>query len=118
MAFDIDDENGEFEVKLIDDEGNEKGVKKYLIYFCYEWMDMESCIQFYTEVDAEFEYTHSELVSMIIHENDGIAEMADGSVVNLMQFVQSYVYPQESDFDPEKQDEDDNKEKPLKLVIR
>lgn len=112
MSFDITETEDGFDINM--DDETEQGVNKYLVYFCYEWMEMDSCIQFYIEVDEEYEYTEKDLVTMIINDNDGVAQMGDGSIVNLMQFVQSYVYLQEPDFDYEKQDEE---KKPVKLVI-
>ena len=75
-----------------------ENVQKYVIYLCFEWMEMESCIQFYIETDKNWEWSNAEIVMYLIHQYEGIAEQEDGTVINLMQFKQSYVYLQDRDY--------------------
>lgn len=71
---------------------------KYIVYFCYEWNDMDSCIKLYVEVDKRQKYTNTDLMMYVVDQFNGIAELEDGSLYNLMAFKQAYVIEQDPDF--------------------
>jgi hypothetical protein len=53
--------------------------------------DLDSCIEFEITVDGEVE-DKAHIVQELIYAWDGIVEMEDGSIVNLKEFKQAFVF--------------------------
>ena len=64
----------------------------YSIYFCYEWMDMDSCIEYLVEYPELLgEEDHGMLIEDVILSHGSFVVAEDGAVINLSQFKQAWV---------------------------
>jgi len=64
---------------------------EYKIHLCFVFGDLDSCIEFEITVDGEVK-DKAQLVEELIYAWDGIVEMEDGSIINLKEFKQAFVF--------------------------
>jgi hypothetical protein len=69
---------------------------EYKIQLCFVFGDLDSCIEFEITVDGEVE-DKAHIVQELIYAWDGIVEMEDGSIVNLKEFKQAFVFKADTD---------------------
>lgn len=103
---------------ILEDEDDEKPSKeryRYDVSLCFAWMDFDSCITFDLELDKKMDDDGDKkaLIYDLIQSYDGLAEMEDGTVVNLDRFVQSYVKLREWEMDID----DEPKKKPVLRLV-
>lgn len=77
---------------IILDEGYEdySDPRFYEVSLCFTFMEMDDCITFEMVSDGEVE-DNVGLVESVIEGYGGIAEMEDGTIINLKQFVNAFV---------------------------
>jgi len=64
---------------------------EYKIQLCFVFGDLDSCIEFEITVDGEVK-DKARIVQELIYAWDGIVEMEDGSIVNIKEFKQAFVF--------------------------
>jgi hypothetical protein len=62
----------------------------YDVSLCFDFMDMDSCITFEMVSDGEIDDNIS-LLEAVIDGYGGVAEMDDGTIINLKRYVNAYV---------------------------
>jgi|APSaa5957512622_1039677.scaffolds.fasta_scaffold46859_2 hypothetical protein len=72
----------------------------YKIHLCFVFGDLDSCIEFQITADGEVE-NKPFLIQELINAWDGIVEIEDGCVVNLIQFKQAFVFRADEDNIPD-----------------
>lgn len=79
---------------------------EYKIHLCFVFGDLDSCIEFEITTDGEIK-DKAQIIDELIYAWDGIVEMEDGSIINLKQFKQAFVF---------KADDADVPKKPKKVL--
>jgi len=66
----------------------------YDVSLCFDWLDLDNCVTFEMVSDGPVEDKIS-LVESILEGYGGIAEMDDGTIINLKRFLNAYVIERE-----------------------
>jgi hypothetical protein len=81
---------------LDDDYSEYENATFYDVSLCFEWLVDDSCITFEMVVDGPIEDSIG-LIEGVIEGYGGVAEMSDGTIINLTQYVNAYVVEVEKD---------------------
>jgi hypothetical protein len=75
----------------LDEDFNEYAEPRfYDVSLCFTFMDMDDCVTFEMVSDGEVEDKIS-LVEAVIEGYNGVAEMDDGTIINLKRYVNAFV---------------------------
>jgi hypothetical protein len=76
-----------------------KDARFYDVSLCFTFMDMDDCVTFEMVSDGKM-HDKASLVQALIEGYGGVAEMEDGTIINLKQYVNAWVVETEENAPP------------------